>query len=64
MSRATEDHVVKPKKAALCRARRSRKFLLNVQNTIWRGQMARRLREPRLVTCWRRATSKRDGLRG
>src|ERR1700730_1835058 len=50
MSRATEDHVVKPKEGAALQGASLTKFLLNVQGyDLAAAKMARRLREPRLV---------------
>ncbi len=50
MSRATEDHVVKPKEGAALQGAPLTKFLLNVQEyDLAAAKMARRLREPRLV---------------
>src|SRR5450631_1579898 len=50
MSRATEDHVVKPKDGAALQGAALTKFLLNVQEyDLAAAKMARKLREPRLV---------------
>jgi DNA gyrase subunit B len=50
MSRATEDHVVKPKEGGAIQGQALTKFLLNVQDYVSAAQkMARRLREPLLV---------------
>src|SRR6202047_2539372 len=50
MSRATEDHVVKPKEGAALQGASLTKFLLNVQGyDLAAAKMARKLREPRLV---------------
>ena len=51
MSRATEDHVVKPKEGSAMQGGDLTKFLLNVQDyvTAAANQMARRLRDPALV---------------
>jgi DNA gyrase subunit B len=50
MSRATEDHVVKPKEGAALQGAALTKFLLNVQEyDLAAAKMARKLREPRLV---------------
>ena len=50
MTRATEDHVVKPKEGAALQGAALTKFLLNVQEyTLAAAKMSRRLREPVLV---------------
>ncbi len=50
MSRATEDHVVKPKEGGALQGGALTKFLLNVQEyDLAAAKMARKLREPRLV---------------
>src|SRR3979411_840767 len=50
MSRATEDHVVKPKGGGALQGASLTKFLLNVQGyDLAAAKMARKLREPRLV---------------
>jgi DNA gyrase subunit B len=50
MSRATEDHVVKPKEGGALQGASLTKFLLNVQGyDLAAAKMARKLREPRLV---------------
>jgi len=50
MSRATEDHVVKPKEGAALQGGDLTKFLLNVQEyETMAARLARRLREPRLI---------------
>ncbi len=50
MSRATEDHVVKPKEGAAIQGPALTKFLLNVQQYASAAEkMARKLREPQLV---------------
>ncbi len=50
MSRATEDHVVKPKEGGALQGGDLTKFLLHVQEyDLAAGKIARRLREPRLV---------------
>ncbi len=50
MSRATEDHVVKPKEGGAIQGPALTKFLLNVQGYASAAEkMARRLREPQLV---------------
>jgi DNA gyrase subunit B len=50
MSRATEDHVVKPKEGGAIQGAALTKFLLNVQDYVSAAaKMARRLREPLLV---------------
>ncbi len=50
MSRATEDHVVKPKEGAAMQGAGLTKFLLNVQEYVSASaKMARKLREPPLV---------------
>ncbi len=50
MSRATEDHVVKPKEGGALQGAALTKFLLNVQEyDLAAAKMGRRLREPRLV---------------
>src|SRR3982075_1652150 len=50
MSRATEDHVVKPKEGGALQGAALTKFLLNVQEyDLAATKMARKLREPRLV---------------
>ena len=50
MSRATEDHVVKPKEGGALQGAPLTKFLLNVQEyDLAAAKMGRRLREPRLV---------------
>jgi DNA gyrase subunit B len=50
MSRATEDHVVKPKEGGAMQGQALTKFLLNVQDYVSAAQkMARKLREPLLV---------------
>ncbi|HXC33819.1 MAG TPA: DNA topoisomerase (ATP-hydrolyzing) subunit B [Verrucomicrobiae bacterium] len=50
MSRATEDHVVKPKEGGAIEGAALTKFLLNVQEYVSAaGKLARRLREPQLV---------------
>jgi DNA gyrase subunit B len=50
MSRATEDHAVKPKEGELLKGASLTKFLLNVQAyDMAAAKMARKLREPRLV---------------
>src|ERR1700675_4853919 len=50
MSRATEDHVVKPKEGGALQGASLKKFLLNVQEyDSAAAKMARKLREPRLV---------------
>src|SRR5260370_42015334 len=50
MSRATEDHVVKPKEGGALQGASLTKFLLNVQGYDFAAaKMARKLREPRLV---------------
>jgi DNA gyrase subunit B len=50
MSRATEDHVVKPKEGGALQGAALTKFLLNVQEyDLVAAKMARKLREPRLV---------------
>jgi DNA gyrase subunit B len=50
MSRATEDHVVKPKEGGALQGAALTKFLLNVQEyDLAAAKMTRRLREPRLV---------------
>ncbi len=50
MSRATEDHVVKPKEGAALQGAALTKFLLNVQEyDLAAAKMARKLRDPRLV---------------
>jgi len=63
MSRATEDHVVKPKEGGALQARLSTKFLLNVQGLrSGRGQDGSQAARTRLVDCWRPATSKRKRI--
>ncbi len=50
MTRATEDHVVKPKEGGVLQGAALTKFLLNVQEyTLAAAKMSRRLREPVLV---------------
>ena len=50
MSRATEDHVVKPKEGGALQGAALTKFLLNVQDYVSASsKMARKLREPQLV---------------
>jgi DNA gyrase subunit B len=50
MSRATEDHVVKPKEGGAIQGQALTKFLLNVQEYVSASaKMARKLREPLLV---------------
>jgi DNA gyrase subunit B len=50
MSRATEDHIVKPKEGGALQGASLTKFLLNVQEyDLAAAKMGRRLREPRLV---------------
>ncbi len=50
MSRATEDHTVKPKEGGALQGASLTKFLLNVQNYVTAAaKMARKLREPELV---------------
>ena len=50
MTRATEDHVVKPKEGGALQGAALTKFLLNVQEyDLAAAKMSRRLREPRLV---------------
>ncbi len=50
MSRATEDHAVKPKEGAVMQGAGLTKFLLNVQEYVSASaKMARKLREPQLV---------------
>ncbi len=50
MSRATEDHAVKPKEGGALQGGALTKFLLNVQGyDLAAAKMARKLREPRLV---------------
>ena len=50
MSRATEDHIVKPKEGAALQGGDLTKFLLNVQEyETMAARLARRLREPRLI---------------
>src|SRR5271169_3032896 len=50
MSRATEDHVVKPKEGGAIQGQALTKFLLNVQEYVSASEkLSRRLREPRLV---------------
>jgi DNA gyrase subunit B len=50
MSRATEDHVVKPDEGGAIQGPALTKFLLNVQEYVSAaGKMARKLREPKLV---------------
>jgi DNA gyrase subunit B len=50
MSRATEDHVVKPKEGGALQGAALTKFLLNVQEyDLAAAKMSRKLREPRLV---------------
>jgi len=50
MSRATEDHIVKPKEGGALQGAALTKFLLNVQEyDLAAAKMGRKLREPRLV---------------
>jgi DNA gyrase subunit B len=50
MSRATEDHIVKPKEGGAIQGAALTKFLLNVQQYVSASEkMARKLREPELV---------------